>query len=335
MHVSGRWRTLTCSNGHWRASFSVRWHASYPFTYSSGSYNYNSIKICKQISTPPQPYQKIPDIYFLRSCSLPNFISIPSPITIQFVVDVFVLYVILYLLLYCLLCYLVLRKLNKLYYYAVWMGLESVDVVTAAGVCSKLEADVKRLKSELQSSRCLEQELRSQIASLSFSDRTAKSELYQLRQENESLQSKYVQRLLHSATSSNNANWNASSTLQTVFYLLHAVICKIQCPQSYNDWDSWVVCLIVWMFEYGSEIDPAQYRTFVMKTWDLSLNTWLRIRLATNAFILVHGQVTIIFVVFVCLFVCLCRVFLSRLWSDFDQTRTYVICVGLVVSPGM
>ena len=55
------------------------------------------------------PYQKIPDIYFLRSCSLPNFITIPSPINIQFVVDVFVLYVILYLLLYCLLCYLVLR----------------------------------------------------------------------------------------------------------------------------------------------------------------------------------------------------------------------------------
>jgi len=25
----------------------------------------------------------------------------------------------------------------------------------------------------------------------------------------------------------------------------------------------------------------------------------------------------------------LCRVFLSRLWSDFDQTRTYVICLGL------
>ena len=31
--------------------------------------------------------------------------------------------------------------------------------------------------------------------------------------------------------------------------------------------------------------------------------------------------------------VCLCRVFLNRLWSDFDQTRTYVICLGLVVSP--
>jgi len=39
--------------------------SSYPFTYSLGSYNYNSIKICKQISMPPQPYQKIPDIYFL------------------------------------------------------------------------------------------------------------------------------------------------------------------------------------------------------------------------------------------------------------------------------
>ena len=34
---------------------------------------------------------------------------------------------------------------------------------------------------------------------------------------------------------------------------------------------------------------------------------------------------------FVCLFVCLCRVFLSPLWSDFD--RTYVICLDLVVSP--
>jgi len=53
--------------------------------------------------------------------------------------------------------------------------------------------------------------------------------------------------------------------------------------------------------------------------------------------VLVHGQVTIIFVVSVCLFVCLsvclsvclCRVFLSRLWSDFDQTRTHIICLGL------
>jgi len=47
---------------------------------------------------------------------------------------------------------------------------------------------------------------------------------------------------------------------------------------------------------------------------------------------LVRGQVTIIFVVSVCLSVCLCRVFLIRLWSDFDQTRTHGICLGLVVS---
>jgi len=31
----------------------------------------------------------------------------------------------------------------------------------------------------------------------------------------------------------------------------------------------------------------------------------------------------------VCLFVCLCRVFLSRLRSDLDQTRTHVTCPGL------
>ena len=94
---------------------------SYPFTYSSGSYNYNSIKSCKQISTPPQPYQKISDIYFLRSCSLPNFISILSPITIQFVVDVFVLYQVCYfvssIVLPIVLFGLTTTKLNKLYYY--------------------------------------------------------------------------------------------------------------------------------------------------------------------------------------------------------------------------
>ena len=82
--------------------------SSYPFTYSSGSYNYNSITICKHISTPPQPYQKIPHIYFLRSCPLPNLISILSPITIQFVFDVFVLYVLCNFYCTALLCYLVL-----------------------------------------------------------------------------------------------------------------------------------------------------------------------------------------------------------------------------------
>ena len=48
---------------------------------------------------------------------------------------------------------------------------------------------------------------------------------------------------------------------------------------------------------------------------------------------LVHGPVTIIFVESVCLSVCLCRVFLSRLRSDLDQTGTHVTCLDLVVSP--
>jgi len=82
--------------------------SSYPFTYPSGSYNYNSITICKQISTPTQPYQKIPHIYFLRSCPLPNLISILSLITIQFVFDVFVLYVLCNFYCTALLWYLVL-----------------------------------------------------------------------------------------------------------------------------------------------------------------------------------------------------------------------------------
>jgi len=57
-------------------------------------------------------------------------------------------------------------------------------------------------------------------------------------------------------------------------------------------------------------------------------------RLASaHILVLVHRQVTIIFVVSVSLSVCLCRVFLSRLRSDLDQTRTHVTCPGLVVSP--
>jgi len=61
----------------------------------------------------------------------------------------------------------------------------------------------------------------------------------------------------------------------------------------------------------------------------------------TDSILLDHGQVTIIFVVSVCLhvclsvclFVCLYRVFLSRLRSDLDQTRIHVTCPGLIVSP--
>ncbi len=60
----------------------------------------------------------------------------------------------------------------------------------AVAVCCRLEADIKRLKADLQSSRNCEQELRSQISNLMVGDKSTKSELYQLRQDNESLQQK-------------------------------------------------------------------------------------------------------------------------------------------------
>ena len=56
--------------------------------------------------------------------------------------------------------------------------------------CFRLESDIKRLKADLQSSRNCEQELRSQINNLMSGDKATKSELYQLRQDNESLQQK-------------------------------------------------------------------------------------------------------------------------------------------------
>ncbi|XP_031435995.1 macoilin-2 [Clupea harengus] len=58
----------------------------------------------------------------------------------------------------------------------------------------RLEQDVKRLKAELQASRQVEQDLRSQLGSLGSAERSVRSELGQLRQENELLQNK-----LHSA----------------------------------------------------------------------------------------------------------------------------------------
>uniref|UniRef100_A0A4W4GI57 Macoilin 1a n=1 Tax=Electrophorus electricus TaxID=8005 RepID=A0A4W4GI57_ELEEL len=54
----------------------------------------------------------------------------------------------------------------------------------------RLEQDVKKLKADLQASRQLEQDLRSQIGSLGSVERSMRSELSQLRQENELLQSK-------------------------------------------------------------------------------------------------------------------------------------------------
>lgn len=56
-------------------------------------------------------------------------------------------------------------------------------------VCS-LEQDVKKLKADLQASRQLEQELRSQISSLNSTERNTRSELDQLHHENELLQNK-------------------------------------------------------------------------------------------------------------------------------------------------
>ncbi|XP_055346255.1 macoilin-like isoform X2 [Paramacrobiotus metropolitanus] len=53
---------------------------------------------------------------------------------------------------------------------------------------SKLENDVKRLRSDLQISRQLEQELRSQISTLQSGDKSARTDLTKVQQENESLQ---------------------------------------------------------------------------------------------------------------------------------------------------
>ncbi|XP_021430209.2 macoilin-2 [Oncorhynchus mykiss] len=54
----------------------------------------------------------------------------------------------------------------------------------------RLEQDVKKLKADLQASRQVEQDLRSQIGSLGSAERSIRSELGQLRQENELLQNK-------------------------------------------------------------------------------------------------------------------------------------------------
>lgn len=56
----------------------------------------------------------------------------------------------------------------------------------------RLENDVKRLKADLQTSRNTEQELRCQINNYALGDKSMKSELYQLRQDNENLQNKWV-----------------------------------------------------------------------------------------------------------------------------------------------
>ncbi|ESN89860.1 hypothetical protein HELRODRAFT_91322, partial [Helobdella robusta] len=61
---------------------------------------------------------------------------------------------------------------------------------------SRLEADVKRMRCELQISKNVESELRSQISNLSATEKSSKAELNQLRQDNESLQAKLVKQIL-------------------------------------------------------------------------------------------------------------------------------------------
>ncbi|XP_002740808.2 macoilin-like [Saccoglossus kowalevskii] len=56
--------------------------------------------------------------------------------------------------------------------------------------CYRLEADIKRLKADLQGSRQTEQDLRSQIVSLQLEEKAVKSELHKVKETNECLQSR-------------------------------------------------------------------------------------------------------------------------------------------------
>ncbi|KAG5856058.1 hypothetical protein ANANG_G00003910 [Anguilla anguilla] len=73
----------------------------------------------------------------------------------------------------------------------------------------RLEQDVKRLKADLQASRQVEQDLRGQIGSLSGAERSMRSELGHLRQENELLQNK-----LHSAVQAKQKDKQAVGQLE-------------------------------------------------------------------------------------------------------------------------
>ncbi|XP_060067723.1 macoilin-like [Ylistrum balloti] len=57
-------------------------------------------------------------------------------------------------------------------------------------VILRLESDIKKLKTDLQTSRNCEQELRTQIGSFMGGEKSMRSELYQLQEDNESLQNK-------------------------------------------------------------------------------------------------------------------------------------------------
>ncbi|KAM6973615.1 macoilin-2 isoform 1-T1 [Aplochiton taeniatus] len=73
----------------------------------------------------------------------------------------------------------------------------------------RLEQDVKKLKADLQASRQVEQDLRCQIGSLGSAERSIRSELGQLRQENELLQNK-----LHNAVQAKQKDKQAVGQLE-------------------------------------------------------------------------------------------------------------------------
>ncbi|KAM7403814.1 hypothetical protein PAMA_004312 [Pampus argenteus] len=73
----------------------------------------------------------------------------------------------------------------------------------------RLEQDVKKLKADLQASRQVEQDLRSQIGSLGSAERSVRTELGQLRQENEVLQNK-----LHNAVQAKQKDKQAVGQLE-------------------------------------------------------------------------------------------------------------------------
>ncbi|XP_042905580.1 macoilin-1 isoform X2 [Parasteatoda tepidariorum] len=73
----------------------------------------------------------------------------------------------------------------------------------------RLEADIKRLKSDLQTSRQSEQDLRSQIHSISVGERSVKTELLQLQQDNETLNHK-----LHSLAAARQQDKQTISSLE-------------------------------------------------------------------------------------------------------------------------
>ncbi|XP_014232654.1 macoilin-1-like isoform X2 [Trichogramma pretiosum] len=73
----------------------------------------------------------------------------------------------------------------------------------------KLEAEVKRLKSDVQANRSIEQDLKCQINSLMSSERQAKSDIQQLQHDNELLQNK-----IHGLNNSRQMDKQTISTLE-------------------------------------------------------------------------------------------------------------------------